>query len=1209
MKKINPHALKSAEILRIKAEEMMKTHSPRSVISLSESDLLKLVHELEVHKIELQIQNDELLIAKEKAAKLAEDKYAELYDLAPTGYFTISKEGEILELNLCGARMLGKERLHLINSRFGFFISEDTKPIFNHFLNELFSSKNPKICEVILRDSNNTTKYVQLTGIESHLGGQCLITMADISGQMEAQARIRHNEVFLRTAQMIAGLGTFSLDLVNSSWESSEVLDLIFGIDPDFDKSFEGWMAIVHPEWQKKMRAYFHQLVVEHDSIFEIEYKILRMNDHAERWIHVTGQIEFDARKRPVALLGALADITARKLIEERLRESEKSYQSLISNLHIGVLVQGPLAEILLSNNRALELLGLTEDQLLGKTSFDADWNVIHEDGSPYPGPSHPVPQCIATRQPVRNAVMGVFRPTTGDRVWLLVNADPELNPDGKVKEIICTFKDITDRKMVEDELFQTTIRLNQAQEISNMGSFSFEIATNTIIATSQSDRIFGFNSDQTNGLSAWEPLIHPDDCKIMQALLTACLEQGIPFEKDYRIYRQSDYEPRWLHGIYRAEKDSSGKVIRLSGVNIDITERKKLEETLLSSERQYRDIFQKNNAVKLVIDPDSGTIITANQAAAKFYGYSVSQLETMNINEINVLSPELITTEMTLAVNEKRKYFNFLHRLASGEIRNVEVYSGPIDSGGRILLYSIIHDITDRRLAEEKLARSESFLNSIVDFSPNSLWISDEHGTLIRMNNACRDLLQIQDDEVVGKYNILNDNLMEDQGFMQEVINVFEKSEKTSFTMAYDTSKVKNLQLKNTKKADLDINISPVLDLNGKLTNAIIQHTDITNLKQIEANLKLNETRFRTILENSYDAIGVHVNGIWDMCNPAALKLFGVDSCDELLGTSILNVISTEERTRIGSFIRSRMEDSSAPDNYLTRGLRKDGSEFDMNVRLSTFILENKRHILVILRDITESLKNQKVLLDNDAEIKRKNEELQKVNAEKDRLFSVIAHDLRSPFNGFLGLTELMCNELKDMSTEDIQKSAQLMRNSANNLFDLLGNLLEWSRMQRGLITFLPTSVLLKVKFEESSNMLKDSIVKKKITLIDEIPHDLKVWAEENMLNSILRNLVSNALKFTPKGGIIVVSAKLLPDKMVEISVRDSGIGMSKQLIDNLFKIDAPVGRKGTDGELSTGLGLIICKDFIEKNGGEIEVFSEVGIGSVFRFTIPTIE
>ena len=145
--------------------------------------------------------------------------------------------------------------------------------------------------------------------------------------------------------------------------------------------------------------------------------------------------------------------------------------------------------------------------------------------------------------------------------------------------------------------------------------------------------------------------------------------------------------------------------------------------------------------------------------------------------------------------------------------------------------------------------------------------------------------------------------------------------------------------------------------------------------------------------------------------------------------------------------------------------------------------------------------------------------------------------------------------------------------------------------------------------KFEECSKILKESIVKKEITLINEIPPHLKVWAEENMLNSILQNLMSNAIKFTPKGGNIIVSAKSRSDQMIDISIRDSGIGMSKQLIDNLFKIDAPSGRKGTDGELSTGLGLIICKDFIGKNGGKIEVFSDVGIGSVFRFTIPAIE
>ena len=120
-----------------------------------------------------------------------------------------------------------------------------------------------------------------------------------------------------------------------------------------------------------------------------------------------------------------------------------------------------------------------------------------------------------------------------------------------------------------------------------------------------------------------------------------------------------------------------------------------------------------------------------------------------MNISDINVLLPEQVGNEMTLAVFEKRNYFNFRHRLASGEIRDVEVYSGPVESGERILLYSIIHDITDRKRSEVELANSQLFLDSIIEHSPNSLWISDEKGTLIRMNKACRDTLFIEDDGV----------------------------------------------------------------------------------------------------------------------------------------------------------------------------------------------------------------------------------------------------------------------------------------------------------------------------------------------------------------------------------------------------------------------------------------------------------------------------
>jgi two-component system, cell cycle sensor histidine kinase and response regulator CckA len=139
----------------------------------------------------------------------------------------------------------------------------------------------------------------------------------------------------------------------------------------------------------------------------------------------------------------------------DQLRQSEEKFRLLLEKLNVGVLVQGPSAEILLSNPMALELLGLTEDQLLGRSSFDPTWNVIHEDGSEFPGSTHPVPTAIATRSPVRNVVMGVARPTRGDRVWLLVNAEPQLDAAGAVIRVVCTFTDVTARKALEASLFE----------------------------------------------------------------------------------------------------------------------------------------------------------------------------------------------------------------------------------------------------------------------------------------------------------------------------------------------------------------------------------------------------------------------------------------------------------------------------------------------------------------------------------------------------------------------------------------------------------------------------------------------------------------------------------------------------------------------------------------------------------------------------------
>jgi signal transduction histidine kinase len=232
--------------------------------------------------------------------------------------------------------------------------------------------------------------------------------------------------------------------------------------------------------------------------------------------------------------------------------------------------------------------------------------------------------------------------------------------------------------------------------------------------------------------------------------------------------------------------------------------------------------------------------------------------------------------------------------------------------------------------------------------------------------------------------------------------------------------------------------------------------------------------------------------------------------------------------------------------------------------------------------------------------------ENLRKINEEKDKFFSIIAHDLRAPFNGFLGLTEIMAEGMSRMRLDEIQKIANVMRSSATNLFRLLGNLLEWARMQMGSIPFIPINSVLKPKIFESLMIIQDMANKKEITIDFDIPEDLMVFTDVNMLGVIIRNLVTNAVKFTPKGGSVTISAKSLSDNFIEILVKDTGIGMNKSMIDNLFRLDTVTSRKGTDGESSTGLGLLICKDFIDKNGGILMIESEEGIGSTIRFTLP---
>ncbi len=235
-----------------------------------------------------------------------------------------------------------------------------------------------------------------------------------------------------------------------------------------------------------------------------------------------------------------------------------------------------------------------------------------------------------------------------------------------------------------------------------------------------------------------------------------------------------------------------------------------------------------------------------------------------------------------------------------------------------------------------------------------------------------------------------------------------------------------------------------------------------------------------------------------------------------------------------------------------------------------------------------------------------RQSKELRELNATKDKFFSIIAHDLRGPFSGFLGLSKLLAEELPGLTQKEIQKMSGSMRDSATNLFNLLENLLEWSRMQQGGIIFNPESIWLMSIMNDSMSPVMDSADKKGVEIRYEIHADLEVFADAYMLASTIRNLASNAVKFTRKGGKITIAAKTVPGNLVEFSVRDTGIGMNPEMVADLFRIDVQNNRRGTENEPSSGLGLLLSKDFVEKHQGQIWVDSEEEKGSTFYFTLP---
>jgi len=676
-------------------------------------------------------------------------------------------------------------------------------------------------------------------------------------------------------------------------------------------------------------------------------------------------------------------------------------------------------------------------------------------------------------------------------------------------------------------------------------------------------------------------PEFQKDIEKVVNTLVT--VEKEIDSPKKSYICRMMPY--RTLENVV------TGVVITF----VDVTNLKYAQITL----RDYKNLLEKNSSIaKLGVwdfNLKTKEVIWSNETykihevSRDFNPSKDSAIEFYHPDYQKLLS-QLLEKAIT-----KGEGYNVDLRLTTNKGNDIWVRTigeAVIENDEVVKLSGTIQDINEQKLSTEALKESENKYRAIFDNSLAAIMIADDKGKYLSVNKAASELFGYSQDEFL---HMKAGNLQTSIGTNSEerYLKHFKKGSETGEFKFVTKSKIVKICQYQAVRLKPDFNISIL--------------TDITELKINEQRLIESEKKFRDIVQDM--RVGVILQGQKAeilQSNKVARELLGLTE-DQLLDKTSYdqdwNVIHEDGSPFPGDTHPVPVAiAASLPVLGVIMGVYRPKLKDRVWLLVDAIPQINSdgmvEKVVVTFIDITARKKSEELLLKSEVNLK-------KLNATKDKFFSIIAHDLKSPFNTIIGLSEILNEEATNYSTEELQEFAGLIHQSSTLAYKLLNNLLEWSRLQTGTIkpSFVkikPSDVINEVKlFEEPIANSKG------IQLQSEINADDYIWADLDMVKTILRNLISNALKFTNPKGTVKIETQIKGDDMLFI-VSDTGVGIKSEHLGNLFKIDNKLSRIGTAKEKGTGLGLILCAEFVILQGGKIWVESQSEVGSKFYFTIP---
>ncbi len=680
--------------------------------------------------------------------------------------------------------------------------------------------------------------------------------------------------------------------------------------------------------------------------------------------------------------------------------------------------------------------------------------------------------------------------------------------------------------------------------------------------------------------------IVHPEDKEKFNAHCKE-LDSKEPGKIEFKIIKKSG-KIRVIRHTCQPIYDSNGKFIGRRATNRNATDRWLAEQKLKENEEKYRNIFNSLIDVYYRTTMD-GTIELVSPSVERISGYK----------------PEfVIGKNAALFYKDKKDREKFLKKIKEkGALQNYEVkfvdakgetkilsFNNRLvknEKGEPVAIEGILRDVTELKKKEEALRKAEFLAQEYLDIANVMILALDREANITLINRKGAEILGVDQKEIIGKN--FNDVFISPEE-RKKVKAIYEQLMNGEIELADD---FENTITVGDKKKRISWKSTFLRDKEGKITGLLSSGLEVTKERELQEALERERNKYRTLFENSLAGVYLGtLEGEILECNTALAKMFGYDDAEQMKKVNV-DSLYFDPKKREENIAKILEEKSLFSHEFKLK--KRDGTPLWILGNIS--LIENK-YLLGALLDITERKKIE-------IELAESEKELRELNESKDRFFNIIAHDIRSPFTALLGYTQLLLDEYETSSKEEIGTYVEALSRTANNIFKFIEELLEWSRAQSGRIVLEPTTLSLRNEVENIVYLNKDVAAQKNVSIENNVPEDILVVSDENVLTTTLRNLISNAIKFTNEEGQIIITANNKHGKIV-VSVKDTGVGISRENLNSLFKVGSHFSTPGTRKETGSGLGLLLVKELLERQGGKIWVESEAGKGSTFYFTLP---